>query len=248
MIRSAFIYGYTIDADTQSFYFNEGSGLQSVVVPVGSYTIGSLATTLQTLLNDTGTLTYTISVNRTTRLYTIAASAAFDLLPTTTATNIFSILGYTADVTGLLTYDSDTITGNVYYPQFALENYLSFANGKESTKGKISVAPSGIVKATDFGFFRTMTCDFAFIGDLNHKDGAPVEGNSTGVQDCLDFLDFAVLKNSMDFSYDRTDLNTYDSCFLVSSGKDRTGLGYQLEPIKKLDGMYKLRKLKFRKL
>ena len=81
------------------------------------------------------------------------------------------------------------------------------------------------------------------------RNEAPAEFKiSKSLKFCYSVFKREFNKLNIDFSYDRTDLDTFDSCFLVSAGKDRTGLGYQLEPINNLEGMYRLRKLVFRKI
>lgn len=248
MIRSAFLYGYTVTDETKNFYFDEGAGVQSFIIPPRSYSLENLRELLQTLLIENGTQVYTVAVNRVTRLFTISAPLTFDLLPSTTTENFFSVIGITADKLAGITYESDISTGQTYLPQFALEGYGAFGLNKKSIKGSVSEAPSGITQATDFGTRSVMKCDFPFIGNFEHRKDSPVESNANGLQDAIDFFDYAITKGEMEFMYDRTDFNTYNICILESAGSDRNGLGYELKEIKNLPSFYQIKKLIFREL
>lgn len=248
MIRSAFLYGYTVIDETKEIFFNEGAGVQSFNVPPRSYSLENLRATLQTLLNDNGTFIYTVSVNRVTRIFTISATGNFDLLPSETTRNFFEVIGINSDKTGLASYQSDVATGKTYLPQFSLEDYIPFFANRKSIKGNTSQAPSGVTQATDFGFESFMTCSFPFIGDITHRENAPIESNATGLQDAIDFFDYLITKGELEFMYDRTDFNTFNKCIVESIAREKNGLGYELTPIKNLPKFYSVKKITFREI
>lgn len=247
MIRSTFFYGYQITNDNSAFYFNEGAGVISFNIPPRSYSLDSLLSTLLTLLNDNGTLTYSVTVDRSTRLFTISADGIFSLLPSESLENSFSVLGFTSDKSGLLTYSSDVTTGSEYRPQFFLENYVPFENNVKQIKGNTTEAPSGFTQSTSFGFNKFMECDFRFIGDIS-ESFSTIESNPTGLQDARDFMDYCITKGELEFMFDRTDPDTFTKCVLEKSRGDSKGLGYKLEPIKKSYKYYELKGLTFREV
>lgn len=247
MIRSIFFYGYEITADNSKFYFNEGSGTISFDIPPRSYSLETLRSELLTLLNSNGDNTYSVTVNRSTRRFTISADATFDLLPSESTENAFSVLGFTSDKTGLLTYESDETTGSVYKPQFPLERYVPFEDNVQQIKGAVAEAPSGFTQSTSFGFNKFMECDFKFIGDITQK-GLPVEQNPNGRQDARDFLDYCITKGDLEFMYDRDDLDTFHVCVLERVSGDSKGLGYKLRPIQQSTKYFEMRGLVFREL
>lgn len=247
MIRSTFFYGYTITEETKKFFFNEGSGVIEFDIPPKSYSLSNLVNTIQNLMNTTGDNIYSVTVNRSTRIFTITGDAVFSLLPSQSATNAFSVIGFTSDKTGLLTYDSDVITGNEYRPQFPLEDYIPFEDNVKQIKGAVSEAPSGITQSTSFGFQKFMECSFRFIGDITQK-GLPIEYNPNGRQDARDFLDYCITKGEIEFMYDRDDLDTFHVCVFERVSGDSKGLGYKLKPIRKSTKYFELKNLVFREL
>jgi hypothetical protein len=249
MIRSAFIYGYTVGDNQKTFYFNEGAGVQSFDVDAKGWALDDLRLEIQNRLNDNGNLSYSVTVNRTTRIFTISADAAFDLLPSESSTgSLFEVIGITSDKTGLLTYDSDVETGRVYLPQFPLEKYTEFINDIRPIAGAKSEAPSGATRGINFGLLKHMSCDFMFIADIEHRKDSPIESNPTGLQDARDFMDYCISFGGLEFFEDRTLLNSFQKCIQISNGKDKNGQGYKLDRVGKLYTYFQIKNLTFREI
>ena len=78
---SLFYYGIEVDADNYQLAFSEGGGPEILVeLSWGLKTLNQLAEELEDILNEFGALTYTVTVNRSTRIMTIAASGSFSIL------------------------------------------------------------------------------------------------------------------------------------------------------------------------
>ena|SRR3989344_3803295 len=72
--------GYTLETTNNALRFIDNSTTYDITVPVGNYTSATLATALQSAMNDASAVTYTVSVDSTNNTFTIAGTAAFDLI------------------------------------------------------------------------------------------------------------------------------------------------------------------------
>ncbi len=110
----------TISASNKHIDFNIGSSDLDAQIATGDYVIGTSSATASTLckaIKDAlfaadATGTYTVTYSRTTQKFSIVRSTGTFNIKWTTGTNVANgaatILGYTADDTGSLTYTSDT--------------------------------------------------------------------------------------------------------------------------------------------
>ena len=68
--KSKFYYGHTIDIDNNLLDFKEGAGAElTATLSVGEYSLTNFVTELIRALNDAGSLTYSGSLNRTTKRF-----------------------------------------------------------------------------------------------------------------------------------------------------------------------------------
>ena len=102
---SKWYYGHYIDTTNRNLPFNDGTD-KVAILNVGDYTLTEFVTETSRALNAASSLTFTVSVDRSTRLITIAAGSTFELQTTSGASaNVFSLLGFSgADKTGTNTY------------------------------------------------------------------------------------------------------------------------------------------------
>lgn len=243
---SSFVYDYQISGSNQTFYFDDGGGTVSFDIDVSQYAPSNLAVKVKDGMDGVGTQVYTVSFNAVTRLFTISAPGNFSLLPTTSLENAFNILGFTVDVSGNNSYESDTITGKEYRPQFRLQNFIDFDNNLVPINGVSTRSPDGTTKASDFGTDKLMSCEFPFITD---NQISVIEYNPNGISDMRDFMNYAITKAPIEFLADR-DVNTTRKCLLESTRSNKSGLGYN--PLERLnDGLkdvYRLSGLVFREI
>lgn len=233
LVYQAFIYGYSIDSSNNKIYFQEPADIsvREAIIPSGSYSLDTLRQEIMDLLNDNGTDVYTVTVNRASRTFTISATGNFDLLPSTDTDSVFSTIGITSDQTGSNTYTGDT-TGNIYYPQFPVQNYTRFEDKIVAINGNQTKSFSGIARASSLGRIRVMECSFQWITEIDFGcNNSPLKTNTNAFQDTRDFLDFCIDKNRVEFIPDTSDFDTYNVCVLTRTNTSRDGLDYELESL-----------------
>ena len=103
---------FTVAVGNKYINFAEGAGELTAVLDESVYSSWDLCTAIKTELEDAGALTYTVTYDRATRKFTIAASGGFSLLwntGTNKAVDISALCGYSdaADDTGAATYTAD---------------------------------------------------------------------------------------------------------------------------------------------
>jgi len=84
-------FSIDIDSTNNKLDFNEGGAELTATLSSTTYTLAALASEIQTQLNATGALTYTVSVSVDDKV-TIAADGSFSLLPQTGTNTLVSIL------------------------------------------------------------------------------------------------------------------------------------------------------------
>lgn len=249
---------YTIDnVDTNNNLLNfkepNVSGDEiTATLNVGSYSMSQLMTEVARAMNEAGSETYGVTLDRDTRIVTISSSDTIELLVSTgsnSGLSVFSLIGFTgADRTGAATYDGDAI-GSTYEPQFALQEFRGFDTNKEGVRPSINEAADGTVEVITFGNRQFMEFDIRFTTDYPQGKGSPITENLTGVSDLRTFMDFLITKSNLEFMQDKTDRNTFNVMLLESTSKSRTGTGYQLrERYDIAQGYFDTGKLKFRKV
>lgn len=250
--NSAFIYGPEVDENNLTIDLNEGSGEINIELNVGGYVLSDIATEVQRALNDAGALTYTVTMDRSTRKMTIAGSANFSLLFATgsfVSTSAAAILGYSAvDLSGTDTYTSDLTIGTVYNPQFKLQEYIAFEDWQELTQESQSESASGIVEVISFANINFMQCNITLANDYDQY--GVVERNLTGVSDLREFMKYIVKKLNVEFIPDREDVNTYHKVLLEKTPSSRNGTGFKLKELygRGLVGYYETGTLQFREV
>lgn len=75
-----------------TLYFTDSSGLNSIIIPANNYTIDTLTSTIQTLLNDLLIDTYTVTY--TTKINITSSFVDFVINPDGLSSNILRILGF----------------------------------------------------------------------------------------------------------------------------------------------------------
>ena len=152
---SKFYYVDEITDSNRSLNFDEGAGELLAEVERGAYTLDELALAIKTAMDAVGTLVYTVSLDRDTRIFTISSTAPFDLLVSTgtqSAISIFSVIGFTgADRTGLSTYDSNNSSGSAYSVQFKLQDYVAPDYSQEKIQASINESADGTIEVVSFG-------------------------------------------------------------------------------------------------
>ena len=251
--RSLFYYGFDVTQDNQYLNFDEGGPELTAQIDIGSYSFTDILTEVQTGLNNQGALTYTVTLNRTTRSVTISATGTFSLLISSgsnASTSIFSTLGFTgADLTGAATY-TGAAAGSIYQTQFPLQNYVPIGYLKEKIFSKVNESSSGRIETVSFGTRQFIEGNNEYITNITQPNNGPVYSNATGISDALAFLSFAIDKKPLEFMPDVADPSTFEKVILESSRQSQQGTGFLLEEMvdRNLAGYYRTGLLRFRKV
>ena len=250
--RVKFYYGHVVTSSNNQIPFDEGSGEIIATLRNGKYSLTEYVNEISTQLNLTGSLVYTVSVNRDTRLITIAASGNFDLLFSTGATaasSIRTLSGFgSTDFTGAATYTGASASGSEYRPQFFLDKYLASENNRKRISSSLSESTTGKTETFSFGDTSEVAFNLTFINNFNHGKGSVIEKNVTGVEDALDFMQAITDKQRIEFMPDRDNSSAFEKLLLLSTIESSKGVDYILKELttKKLPNYYETGRLTFR--
>lgn len=254
--RVAFTYGHTITNDNENINFSEDSGVTELTatIAIGSYYLNEFGDAIATALNEIGDNEYTVTLDRTTRKFTISADANFDLLVTTGSQadiSAFNLMGFTSDKTGSDSYESDIASGSIYLPQAPLRDYVAFENDQEAVQSKVNESSSGDnIEVVSYGSRQIMSANIKYATDIDVTSSDYIDNNPTGVSDLREFMVYITGKKPIEFIVDKTDLTTFTPCILESTTKNRDGVGFQLRELytENLSFYFETGLLKFRKI
>lgn len=248
---SKFIYGFDVTDNNRYIDFNEGSGELTATLNVGSYTLTELIAEVQNQMNATGVFTYTVSVNRTTRVITITSDSAMILL-FGTGTNLersaSTLLGYdVSDTSSATSHVADSAIGYVYEPQFILQNYISDDDYQVSIDSVVNESTEGELEVIKFGTKKFIEMNIMYATN-NSMDGKIIKNNASGVANLRSFMQFIVEKKRLEFIPDESNMSTFKKIILERTDEDSKGTGYKLKELydKGLPGFYETGTLKFR--
>jgi hypothetical protein len=251
---SKFYYGLTITDQNKYIDFDEGAGALVADIATGTYTPEDLADAVQAALTTAGTLTYTVSFNRTTRILTITSSAQVDWLAAT-GTNAalglgaYTVLGYPAtDVLNVTTFSGSTAIASVYLPQYKLQDYVDQEHNRMNRFQTVSKSASGKVEMQSFGIDRFFEFSIKFATDIYQPVGGPILNNQNGVDNLQAFMVWLADKNNVEFMPDRDVPGTYFRVVLESAPGAGDGSGFKLleQYGRGLTGYFETGILKFR--
>lgn len=248
-----FYYDYEIDEFTQFLNIDEGFGELTVPVEIGLYTFTDVLTAVASALNQFGTLDYTVTGDRETRVVTISASAAFDILGSTgsqAGVSALPVIGFPAtDQTGLTSY-TGTTAGSEFIPQFFLQDYLDILDNKEANAASVQSSAIGIVEVLSFGELSYLEFDLQYITNRDQGLDSPIRTNLNGIADAKAWLDYIITKGDLEFMPDQDDPDTFFKILLERTATSGDGVGYVLREMrnKNLQGYFETGKLRFRKV
>lgn len=244
---------YTVDEVTSTNYyvdFDEGGSEISFTLTLGAYTLTTLASELQNKLNENGGQTYTVTIDRSTRKYTIAASSNFTLRVTTgthVGTSAFSLLGFSSNQTGSNSYESQSEVGTSYEPQFYLQDYISPDDWKEAVDESVNQSATGVVEVVSFGQIQYLQMNIRYANDYL-QGGAFIKNNASGVSDLRTFMSFIIQKLPFEFVPDIDSPSSFYKVLLESTSISSQGTGFRLKELydQSLPGYYETGVLKLR--
>jgi hypothetical protein len=225
--NSAFYYNFEVTASNRFISFSEGGPEIIGELRVGKYTLTNGVAEVVRAMNEAGSLVYTGSLNRATRLCTIASTASFELLVDTgtNSLSIFPLIGFSgSDRTGASTYTGTTAIGGSYRPQFRLQSFVDFQDNQQAVDSTLNVTANGQVELVRFGVVKLMECEIDFITDIDQGAGGYITTNLNGVSDLRVFMQYLVRKGPVEFIPDILSPSTYTNCILESTPERRTEL------------------------
>lgn len=251
---SRFLYGFEVTNSNNMIDFDEGAGALAAEIDVGSYSLGRYLEKVAEALNLAGANTYTVTVNRSTRLVTITSdTAGVDFLFSTGANadaSAASTLGFAAtDLNNQTTITGSTAVGTLYDPQFWLQSYVPPENSKQAAFATKNKSASGKVKVQRFGTEQFMKCDIQYATDIPQTSAhSPIKNNASGLQDLRDFMDSMINQMPCEFYPDVDNSATYYTLILESTPESKDGTGFELKEMQnwKLRGYYATGRLVFR--
>lgn len=249
--RSAFYYGHTITRLNNAIDFSEGGPELQATLNNGDYTLEEFLAEVQRALNAAGALNYTVSVNRTTRVITIAASGTFSLLAATgtrIGTGAWSLMGFNAtDLTSAATYNSQNGAGSEFLPQVIAYGYTPSTHFMDKNDAVVNESAGGLIQVVQFGTNRFLECELQLNTNLTIRTQQPeIENNASGLDDFVDFMNYSVTKAKMEFMPDRANRNGFQKVFLESTEFSKKGTGFKLKEVQKGPGYWNSGRLVFR--
>lgn len=230
--HSKFYYGHIITTDNNAIDFSEGGGELQATLANGSYTLTEFADEIVRAMDAAGALTYSTSIDRTTRKITISSTATFELLVSTgtrAGATAYTLAGFTgADRTGASSYEGDSGSGKEYTTQFILQSYVPSSNFKRSTDASVNKSASGRVEVVKFGEESFIEFNMRYITDIQGQDGTLLRNRATGVADLRDLLDDLIEKSRFEFMEDENTPTTFEKVILESTPSESDGTGYRL--------------------
>lgn len=251
---SSFLMGFTVDSDNKYLDFKEGAGSEiTAELTTGDFTLEDLMQNIEDAMNDVGSLVYTVSANRTTRIITISvASSTMNLLASTgtnVANSIFSTIGFAASDSGNVTTKSGTTAvGTLYEPQFKLQDYVDQKDSRKLREATLHTSSAGLVRVHSFGTDRFFDFNIKFATDIKQPSNGPILNNLTGVDDLREFMQYCMTKKYVEFMPDKNTPSTFYKVVLESTDSDSKGMGYKLQEqySRGLVGYFETGILKFR--
>lgn len=246
---SKWYYGHYIDQTNNILPFDDGTA-KVATLKVGDYSLTEFVTEVARALNAASSLTFTTSVDRSTRLITITGSSNFELsIASGASANPFNLIGFTgSDRTGASTYTGNIASGSEFKPQLKLQKFVAFGDNQVASYSNVAKSANGTVEVVSFGTDDFMTCEIAYQTN-NNVTGSAIENQSNGLDNLRTFLQYATQKRKMEFIPDRDTPATFTKCIIESTNASGAGTGYRLqEYLGRMPGFFSSGTLKFRKV
>lgn len=249
---SKFWFGHTVDATNYAVDFDEGGAELQADIAYGNYSPTEYLVAVKTALDAAGALTYTVSLNRSTRKITISSTSNFTLRANTGtrgSVSAWDMLGYTtaSNKTGASTYTATNETGDEYKPQAIMDQHIASENWLEKNDAVVNESSSGIIQVVYFGDVSYIQGNIRLSNDYTSSQ-SQIETQANGVANLRAFMNYAISKSKFEFMPDRSTPSTYYKCILESTEKSKNGIAYQLKEIKNAAGYFETGKLVMRVL
>ena len=251
---SQFFYDFKVDSTSNKLNFEEtaGGGELTATVDSGTYTLTEILIKIKTAMDavSVNALVYTLSVDRSSRIVTIAGTGAFSLLVSTGAqsgVSVFGTIGFTgADRVSATSHDGDTEAGDIFKPQFILQSFIDKDDFQEKIDATINESADGEIEVVSFGTRKFTEFNIRFITNLP-GDGKVIKNNPTGRADFQRFMQNITTRAPFEFMAD-IGVATFLKVQLETTESSRDGTGYLTKEMlsDNLPGYFQSGKLKLR--
>lgn len=251
---SIFYYGQTVGANNQKLPIDEGSGEIVVNVDIGDYTLETLRIAVQNALNNQLTNSYIVSVDRSTRIFTITCDQNFEILGDSGAgigLDILALLGFDyVDSGQALAHSGINGSGEVWEPQMKLQNWKAPERNRELIDPTVNEAASGTIEVVRFGFRRFAEFEMKYINNYGEAVTNIIKADVNALDNATNFFEFATTKAPFELMRDISDRDIFDKYILESTQQDGKGTKYELteQTDEKAVGYYKTGKVRMRLL
>jgi len=234
LTHSKFLYGISVSTSTKYIDFEDGSNTFGVSISVGAKTPDDLISQIEEAMNGVGsTVTFTVSFNRSTRIFTIAGDGSFNLLVSTgdnAASGIYSVLGIAtaSDFTGVTSVVGSTAVGTYYQTQFKLQDFIHSDWNQTQRFSEVNKAASGLTTMVTFGTDAIFEMSFKWLTDRVQQSSSPIRSGT--IATFISLMQWMTLKKPVEFFPDENDITDYYKVILDSSSESATGAGYKLNP------------------
>lgn len=230
---SIFYYGHIVTALNKSLDFNEGGPELQANLRVGSYSLTEYGAEIQRAMREIGSQDYVVTLNRTTRKFTISAPLPFTLLAGTGSrigTGVWSLAGYTAtDKTGANTYLAQNASGSAYRPQWYLHNYIQPEHSIVLEDATADSTPSGVAQVAQFGDGLRIPMNIKVITNKTGLKNSGFFENVNGISDFMTFIKYCMNKGRVEFMPDLNTPTSFTKCYLESTPEDRDARKFNLK-------------------
>lgn len=230
---SLFYYGHTVTQLNRSVDFDEGGAELKANLNVGSYTPTDYAAELKRALNAAGNLNYLVTFDRATRLITISADGFFTLrvqTGTRKGSTAFTMAGFTgADRTGALTYTGNAVSGELYEPQFFLQDYLAPEDNSESVDEKVNESASGVIEVVSFGERHSAEFNIVLATDKNPTGHRWLKPQANALNNLRAFMRYLKTKAPVEFMPNIADRSVFHKLQLEATKANKSGTGFKLK-------------------
>ena len=248
---SLFLYGMEITQDNQNLNFDEGSGELTAVIEIGPHTLSEMASKIKTAMDAAGTQSYTITLDRASRKFTISAASGFSLLVSSgsqVGTSPWSIIGFTgADKPTATSHVSNGEAASIYKPQFKLQDYTPSTNFKEKVDPNVHESANGEIETVFFGDRSFIEMSIKFITD-KPQDNMVIKSNPTGVADARAFFQEMIRKVPFEFVEDIDAPTVFERVLAESLPGNSRATGYRMREMvgDGLPGYFEMNNIKLR--
>lgn len=252
--RSVFYYGHAIDGTNLYLDFDEGGAELTATLDIGEYTLTEFAAEIKRAMEAVGALTYTVSVNRSTRVITISAASNFTLRTASgshSGLSAYSLVGFSgSNKTGANTYTASAASGSAYTPQFTLQDYVPPGNFSKPQFSTVVETVNGDVEAVVFSVLNMIEMNIRFCTNVPQGSRSPITNNASGLSNINTFMRYLITKSPVEFVPDSSSPSTYYKVILDTTTEDKNGVGYRLKERVDLmiPGYYDTEKMTFRVL